>query len=77
MLKDDSNTILLLLRNFVQMINLQDKSLVLFDGVCNLCTSSIQFIIKRDKKNHFLFSSLQSDAGQQILLQNNRENLDF
>lgn len=59
------------------MINLQDKSLILFDGVCNLCNSSVQFIIKRDKKKHFLFSSLQSDAGQQILLQNNRENLDY
>lgn len=59
------------------MINLQDKSLILFDGICNLCNSSVQFIIKRDKKNHFLFSSLQSDAGQQILLQNNRENLDY
>ncbi|NNC70229.1 MAG: thiol-disulfide oxidoreductase DCC family protein [Flavobacteriaceae bacterium] len=59
------------------MIKLNDKSLILFDGVCNLCNSSVQFIIKRDKKDRFLFSSLQSDAGQRILLQNNRENLDL
>ena len=59
------------------MIPLNDKSLILFDGVCNLCNSSVQFIIKRDKKDRFLFSSLQSDAGQQILLQNNRENLNL
>ncbi|MDJ0645783.1 MAG: thiol-disulfide oxidoreductase DCC family protein [Flavobacteriaceae bacterium] len=59
------------------MVNLQDNSLILFDGVCNLCNSSVQFIIKRDKKNHFLFSSLQSDAGQQILLHNNQENLNY
>ena len=59
------------------MINLQDTSLILFDGVCNLCNGSVQFIIKRDRRRQFIFSSLQSDAGQQILLQNNRENLDF
>ena len=59
------------------MTPIPDKSLILFDGVCNLCNSSVQFIIKRDKKNHFIFSSLQSDAGQRILLQNNLENLDY
>ncbi len=59
------------------MINFKEHSLILFDGVCNLCNSSVQLIIKNDKKDHFLFASLQSDAGQQILLQNNRENLDF
>lgn len=51
------------------MINLDNKSVILFDGICNLCNNSVQFIIKRDKKHHFLFSSLQSDAAQAILLQ--------
>jgi predicted DCC family thiol-disulfide oxidoreductase YuxK len=41
-----------------------EKKIILFDGVCNLCNSSVQFIIRHDKKNHFLFSSLQSEAGQ-------------
>lgn len=59
------------------MSSYKDKSIILFDGVCNLCNSSVQFIIKRDAKNHFYFASLQSDAGQQILLQNNLENLNF
>jgi len=54
-----------------------DKPIILFDGVCNLCNASVQFIIKRDSKKNFMFSSLQSDAGQAILLQNNLENLDF
>jgi predicted DCC family thiol-disulfide oxidoreductase YuxK len=40
---------------------------VLFDGVCNLCTSSVQFIIKRDSKNNFRFASLQSGIGQKLL----------
>jgi predicted DCC family thiol-disulfide oxidoreductase YuxK len=37
--------------------------LVLFDGICNLCNSSVQFIIKHDKKDKFRFASLQSDFG--------------
>jgi len=44
-----------------------NKLLILFDGVCNLCNSSIQFIIKRDTKNHFVFASLQSKIAQEIL----------
>ena len=51
------------------MIGLENNSIVLFDGVCNLCNNSVQFIIKKDKEKRFLFTSLQSDAGQDILLQ--------
>lgn len=42
---------------------------ILFDGVCNLCNNSVQFVIKRDKKKQFYFTSLQSNAGQQLLKQ--------
>lgn len=45
--------------------------IVLFDGVCNLCNSSVQFIIKHDKKNRFLFGSLQGKTGQHYLQQFN------
>lgn len=45
------------------------KKVVLFDGVCNLCNRSVQFIIKRDKKQQFLFASLQGKTGQQLLQQ--------
>ena len=40
-----------------------DKIIVLFDGVCNLCSGAVQFIIKRDGSSKFLFASLQSDFG--------------
>jgi predicted DCC family thiol-disulfide oxidoreductase YuxK len=40
---------------------------VLFDGVCNLCNASVDFIIPRDKAGRFRFSSLQSEAGRRIL----------
>jgi predicted DCC family thiol-disulfide oxidoreductase YuxK len=46
---------------------LDKKNIVLFDGVCNLCSKSVQFIIKHDKKKLFHFASLQSDIGQLVL----------
>jgi len=50
------------------MINIpKHKKLILFDGVCNLCNSSVQYIIKNDKKNRFMFAPLQSEAGKQII----------
>ena len=33
----------------------KDKKIILFDGVCNLCNSAVQFIIKHDKKDFFVF----------------------
>lgn len=45
----------------------KNKKLVLFDGICNLCNSSVQFIIKHDKQNQFMFAALQSDAGKAII----------
>ncbi len=59
------------------MINLENKSIILFDGVCNLCNNAVQFIIKRDEKHHFLFTSLQSDAAQELLLHFKLKNADF
>lgn len=43
------------------------KKLILFDGVCNLCNASVLYVIKRDKKNQFMFAPLQSNIGQQII----------
>ena len=48
-----------------------DKPVILFDGVCNLCSGSVQFILKRDKEKKFLFASLQSNYGQNLLRQFN------
>lgn len=42
-------------------------NIILFDGVCNFCDSSVNFIIDRDKKNVFRFAALQSEKGQEIL----------
>src|SRR6218665_1524711 len=55
----------------------QPETTVLFDGVCNLCSGAVQFIIKRDPSANIKFASLQSPYGQQQLLQAglNRESL--
>lgn len=45
----------------------KDKKIILFDGVCNLCNSAIQFIIKQDKKDLFRFVALQSELGEKII----------
>lgn len=54
------------------MINIpKHKKLILFDGVCNLCNSSVQYVIKHDKKNQFMFTALQSDVGKEIITKYN------
>ena len=40
---------------------------LLFDGVCNLCNASVQWVIERDPQGVFRFASLQSEAGQAFL----------
>lgn len=42
-------------------------SIILYDGVCNLCNRSVVFILKRDPAARFRFATLQSETGQQLL----------
>ncbi|MCK3682888.1 DCC1-like thiol-disulfide oxidoreductase family protein [Maribellus sp. YY47] len=44
-----------------------EKNIILFDGVCNLCNRSIDFLLKRDKQNLFYYVSLQSDEGKKLI----------
>jgi predicted DCC family thiol-disulfide oxidoreductase YuxK len=44
-----------------------NHSVILFDGVCNLCNGFVQFTIERDKDQYFKFASLQSEAAKEIL----------
>lgn len=46
------------------------EHIVFFDGMCNLCSSAVQFVLKRDKKAFFQFSSLQSDFAKKHLPEN-------
>lgn len=50
------------------MLNIpKDKKIILFDGVCNLCDSAVQMIIKHDTEDIFRFVALKSDLGQKII----------
>jgi predicted DCC family thiol-disulfide oxidoreductase YuxK len=51
----------------VPELNNIKNPVILFDGVCNLCSGAVQFIIKHDPKHQFRFASLQSDLGQKII----------
>lgn len=44
-----------------------NKKIILFDGICNLCDKSVQYIIKHDRKDIFRFVSIQSELGIKIL----------
>ena len=46
---------------------LKNKTILLFDGYCNLCHSSVQFVLKHEKKQELYFTSLQSPIGVEIL----------
>ena len=45
----------------------ENKKIILFDGVCNLCNGSVQFVIKRDKKDAFRYAAIQSEMGEQLI----------
>ncbi|HEX8427270.1 thiol-disulfide oxidoreductase DCC family protein [Hymenobacter sp.] len=44
-------------------------AVILFDGACNLCNGFVQFVINRDPAGRFHFTSLQSEAGRELLAQ--------
>ena len=54
-----------------------DNPIILFDGVCNLCNNSVQFVIKHDAAKKFRFAALQSDTGQALLKQYNLPSTGF
>lgn len=50
------------------MEKLNNKNIVFYDGECGFCNFWVQWILERDKRDKFLFSSLQSGFGQEFLL---------
>ncbi|MCM4170936.1 DUF393 domain-containing protein [Arenibacter sp. TNZ] len=45
---------------------IQNNKIILFDGVCNLCNSSVQYVIKHDTRNDFRFATLQGEIGKKL-----------
>lgn len=48
-------------------MNATDRSVVLFDGVCNLCNAWVRWLVERDPDGRFHYASLQSDAARNLL----------
>ena len=46
------------------------SAIILFDGVCNFCNGSVNFIIDRDPQAYFKFAPLQSEVGEKLLKEN-------
>ena len=40
---------------------------MLFDGVCNFCNATINFVIEHDKAGYFKFAPLQSEMGEELM----------
>ena len=53
----------------VLVIMITKGSILLFDGVCNLCDSLVGFVIRHDRSKKIIFSSLQSENGKSLLAQ--------
>jgi len=51
--------------------------IIIFDGVCNFCNSSVNFIIKRDHENVFLFTPMQSKTAQDLIAKYQVKNVGF
>ncbi|MCH8567062.1 MAG: thiol-disulfide oxidoreductase DCC family protein [Balneolales bacterium] len=52
-------------------------AIIFFDGVCNLCNASINFVIDRDSKRYFRYAPLQSETGQRFLDKHGKSVSDF
>lgn len=59
------------------IVQIMENLILLFDGVCNLCNSTVQFVLKSDKRGCFKFASLQSAYGQNFLEKNKLSQTQF
>ena len=46
---------------------MNDRHIVIFDGVCNFCNGAVNFIIKRDPQGRFVFTPMQSKLAQELM----------
>jgi predicted DCC family thiol-disulfide oxidoreductase YuxK len=58
-------------------VDARDKPVLLFDGVCNLCSASVQFVVDHDPAGRFRFAPLQSETARELLETVGFEDYDF
>jgi predicted DCC family thiol-disulfide oxidoreductase YuxK len=56
---------------------MENKHIIIFDGVCNFCNASVNFIIKRDKEEVFMFTPMQSEFAQTLVAKYQEPNVDI
>lgn len=56
---------------------MNNQPVIVFDGVCNLCNTAVQSVLKNDKNAYFSFASLQGEFGQKLLKEYNLNSEDF
>lgn len=49
------------------------RPVILFDGMCNLCNGGVNFVLDWDKEGVYRFAALQSEAGRELLARSGRE----
>lgn len=54
-----------------------DKTIMLIDGFCDLCSGTVIFTVRHDPQNHIRFAALQSPAGQRLLAEHGLPTADF
>ena len=59
------------LKCYIFMNEMPNRHIVIFDGVCNFCNGTVNFIIKRDPKGVFVFTPMHSQNGQSLIRQYN------
>ncbi len=53
------------------------SQLLLYDGVCGLCSRLVQFVLRRDRRDRFRFAALQSPLAEAILTRHGRDPRDL
>ncbi|MBN1917941.1 MAG: thiol-disulfide oxidoreductase DCC family protein [Verrucomicrobia bacterium] len=51
------------------MATSHEHPIILFDGLCNLCSRAVRFVLRRDRAKVFRFAAMQSSAGRELLKQ--------
>jgi predicted DCC family thiol-disulfide oxidoreductase YuxK len=56
---------------------MDENPVILFDGVCQLCSASVKFVIERDPAGHFRFARLQSEFSRRLLTEHGAADSDL
>ena len=51
----------------IQNTNSENRTIIFYDGVCNLCNGLVQFILRKDSQRKFRLVAIQSQVGKDLL----------